>query len=155
MTDIRKRQRLLPEPNADANGGLSVPFLVNDIALLELTEELDLMEYTPVCLARNGINEAGKTLFLLSTKFITNFLKEMTPAYAYGWGATIPSPTCPLGVPTVPTILQETELRVCTAAESAAYEYGNGATYQLLDSQLCAVGATSTTYFVNIDFEVL
>ena len=33
--------------------------LVNDIALLELAEELDLEVYTPVCLAETGLNEAG------------------------------------------------------------------------------------------------
>ena len=37
------------------------PFFVNDIALLELAEELDLEVYTPVCLAKSGLNEAGKS----------------------------------------------------------------------------------------------
>ena len=71
----------------------------------------------------------------------------MTPAYAYGWGATlqVPSTDCPVGNgPAVPAILQETELRVCTADESAARG--------LVEGQLCAVSATSATYFVTIDY---
>ena len=35
---------------------------VNDIALLELDEELDLNVYTPVCLARADFTEAGMTM---------------------------------------------------------------------------------------------
>ena len=53
---------LLLEPNANADGTLNSPFLVNDIALLELAEEVDLTMYTPVCLAHTGLTEAGMTL---------------------------------------------------------------------------------------------
>ena len=35
------------------------PFLDNDIAILELEEELDLMEYTPICLAGKDVKESG------------------------------------------------------------------------------------------------
>ena len=35
------------------------PFWVNDIALLQLAEEVDLKVYTPVCLAETGLDEAG------------------------------------------------------------------------------------------------
>ena len=66
-------------------------------------------------------------------------------AYAYGWGSTgTTSPTC--ADRTFPDILQETELRICTTAESVAYNNDQG----LLDSQLCTVGATSDVYSVNI-----
>ncbi len=34
-------------------------FLDNDIAILELKEELDLKEYTPICLAGTDIKESG------------------------------------------------------------------------------------------------
>ena len=47
-------------------GHVRAPGPINDIALLELEEELDLMEYTPVCLARAGINEAGTTFHIRS-----------------------------------------------------------------------------------------
>jgi len=108
----------------DDMGAVEAPGPINDIALLELEEEIDLMDYTPVCLARAGINEA-----------------EMTPAHAYGWGATGPTAdNCATPLPT-PNILKETELRVCTEAESEFFP-----ATALLDQQLCAVGATSTTY---------
>ena len=35
------------------------PFLDNDIAILELEEELDLKEYTPICLAGTNVKESG------------------------------------------------------------------------------------------------
>ena len=35
------------------------PFSDNDIAILELEEELDLMEYTPICLAGTNVKESG------------------------------------------------------------------------------------------------
>ena len=38
---------------------LNPPFSINDIALLELEEEVDLTMYTPVCLAHTGLDEAG------------------------------------------------------------------------------------------------
>ena len=57
---------LLLEPNADALGSLSYPYSVNDIALLELAEEVDLTMYTPVCLAHTGLTEAGMTLHILN-----------------------------------------------------------------------------------------
>ena len=44
------------------------PYLVNDIALLELEEELDLNVYTPVCLARAGFTEAGMSSLNLSLR---------------------------------------------------------------------------------------
>ena len=76
----------------------------------------------------------------------------MNPAYTYGWGLTgpenyfcdniacdnLPDPA----QTTFPTILQETELRICDAGESD--DEG------LVDSQLCAVGATSAPYIVII-----
>ena len=82
------------------------------------------MDYTPVCLARAGINEAG--------------MRGM----AYGWGATGPSGNdCKDPKPTKP-ILQETELTVCSELEST----DNG----IVDGQLCAIGASSITYSVII-----
>jgi len=112
------------EPNANADGTLNSPFLVNDIALLELAEEVDLTIYTPVCLARTGLTEAG-----------------MGMAYAYGWGSTGHN-GAPCADKTYPDVLQETELRICTAAESEAFSSQGG----LLESQLCTVGATSDIY---------
>ena len=35
------------------------PLIDNDIAILELEEELDLKEYTPICLAGTGVKESG------------------------------------------------------------------------------------------------
>ena len=35
------------------------PFSDNDIAILELEEELDLTEYTPICLAGTDVKESG------------------------------------------------------------------------------------------------
>ena len=35
------------------------PFSDNDIAILELEEELDLKEYTPICLAGTDVKESG------------------------------------------------------------------------------------------------
>jgi len=115
------------EPNANADGSLNYPGPVNDIALLELEEEVDLTMYTPVCLAHTGLTEAG-----------------MGMAYAYGWGSTGPTGAPVGGVcpQAFPDILQETELTICTAAESEAYDNNQG----LVDGQLCAVGATSTSY---------
>merc|ERR1719468_1273538 len=106
---------------------LNPPFSINDIALLELEEEVDLTMYTPVCLAHTGLSEAG-----------------MGMAYAYGWGSTGPTGpavgnVCPKDFP---NILQETELTICTAEQSAAYANNQG----LVDGQLCAVGTTSSTY---------
>merc|ERR1719225_513660 len=72
----------------------------------------------------------------------------MGMAYAYGWGSTGPSGPVVNGDNTCqdprpfPDILQETELTICTAEQSAAYADNQG----LVDGQLCAVGATSTTY---------
>merc|ERR1719445_2923304 len=65
-------------------------------------------------------------------------------AYAYGWGSTgLTGPAvgnvCPKDFP---NILQETELTICTAEQSAAWPNNQG----LVDGQLCAVGATSTSY---------
>ena len=40
-------------------------FFLNDIALLELAEEVDLTKYTPVCLARAGITESGENMNVL------------------------------------------------------------------------------------------
>ena len=40
------------------------PFLDNDIAILELEEELDLMKYTPICLAGSDVKESGFTFML-------------------------------------------------------------------------------------------
>ena len=56
-------------------GQVRDPGPINDIALLELEEEIDLMDYTPVCLARAGINEAGKK-FIFSPKMSFIFLKK-------------------------------------------------------------------------------
>ena len=69
----------------------------------------------------------------------------MGMAYAYGWGSTGHN-GAPCADKTFPDVLQETELRICTAAESEAYS----AQGPLLDSQLCTVGATSDIYSVNI-----
>ena len=38
----------------------SLPFLIKDIAVLELAEEVDLTIYTPICLPRSGVTEQGK-----------------------------------------------------------------------------------------------
>merc|ERR1712037_164569 len=118
------------EPNANNDGSVNYPGPVNDIALLELAEEVDLTMYTPVCLARTGLTEAG-----------------MEMAYAYGWGFTGPSgPVNAMGDNTCgdprpsPNILQETELRICTAAEAYFTQGG------LVEGQLCTVGATSNVY---------
>ena len=66
----------------------------------------------------------------------------MNPAYTYGWGLTGPNNNCDYLPCPSSTILQETELRICNAAESD----NEG----LVDSQLCAVGATSAPYLVII-----
>ena len=99
--------------------------MVNDIALLELAEELDLMDYTPICLASAEANEAGKT------------------AIAYGWGAT--AATNCQSPPTPSNVLQETELTVgCTEAQASSIGGVDA------DGQLCAVGASSQIYRVII-----
>ena len=67
-------------------------------------------------------------------------------AYAYGWGSTGHN-GAPCLDKTFPDVLQETELTICTAAQSAAYNNNQG----LLESQLCTVGATSDIYSVNIN----
>ena len=36
-------------------------FIENDIALLELAEEVDISVYTPACLPKSGENVVGKT----------------------------------------------------------------------------------------------
>ena len=38
----------------------SLPFLIKDIAVLELAEEVDLTVYTPICLPRSGVTEEGQ-----------------------------------------------------------------------------------------------
>ena len=38
----------------------SLPFLIKDIAVLELAEEVDLTVYTPICLPRSGVTEQGE-----------------------------------------------------------------------------------------------
>ena len=38
----------------------SLPFLIKDIAVLELAEEVDLTLYTPICLPRSGVTEQGE-----------------------------------------------------------------------------------------------
>ena len=40
------------------------PFLDNDIAILELEEEVDLMEYTPICLAGTDVKESGDYIYV-------------------------------------------------------------------------------------------
>ena len=75
LISLKSLKKSFPEPNADANGALSAPYLVNDIALLELEEELDLKVYTPICLARTGLTEAGMTM--LSSKLsLIDVLKQ-------------------------------------------------------------------------------
>ena len=57
---------MFSEPNINAaDGTLNYPFAVNDIALLELEEEVDLTVYTPVCLARAGITESGENIIYI------------------------------------------------------------------------------------------
>ena len=54
------------------------PFLDNDIAILELEEELDLMEYTPICLAGTNVKESGDQIhgdFRILNEF---FLMQVT-----------------------------------------------------------------------------
>jgi len=104
--------------------GLPMPPLIdNDIAILELEEELDLREYTPICLAGTGVKESG------------------TGTVA-GWGLTRADPfTC--GIPSTgqnpfPDILQETTMRMCSDAEAAALP--------VFDNQICAVGAGTSSY---------
>ena len=41
------------------DGSPMPPFLDNDIAILELEEELDLLKYTPICLAGSNDKESG------------------------------------------------------------------------------------------------
>ena len=56
-------KNIFTDVSIDANG---MPgFFLNDIALLELEEEVDLTMYTPVCLARAGITESGENINLL------------------------------------------------------------------------------------------
>ena len=67
----------------------------------------------------------------------------------YGWGNTgvgndPGTGTCSPATAD-PNILQETQLRMCTAAESAAQGGGQG----LVDGQLCAVGTASSPYRVT------
>ena len=69
---MKKRKRCIIhslEPNANADGSLNYPGPVNDIALLELAEEVDLTMYTPVCLAHTGLTEAGINSFNISSFF--------------------------------------------------------------------------------------
>ena len=68
------------------------PFLDNDIALVELAEEVDLTMYTPICLAGSSVTESGD-------------------GTAAGWGSTGSndlSPSCPLTLADYPNILQVT-----------------------------------------------
>ena len=52
-----------PDSNIDPDTlDFNSPYSINDIALLELAEEVDLTIYTPVCLAHTGLTEAGMTL---------------------------------------------------------------------------------------------
>ena len=70
----------------------------------------------------------------------------MTSAFVYGWGST--GPLSPPGDCTpVPNedILKETELKVCSEAESEA---GHFTGTPLLDTQLCAIGASSSAFKV-------
>ena len=62
-------------------------------------------------------------------------------AYVYGWGATGPGANNCQDPPPTPTILQETVLSICSSMEGLV----------LVDSQLCAVGSSSNTYFVIIN----
>ena len=49
------------------------PFLDNDIALVELAEEVDLTMYTPICLAGSKVTESG-----LSCQIIWNNDKSVS-----------------------------------------------------------------------------
>ena len=61
----------------------------------------------------------------------------------YGWGSTGASLTDVLPPTSFPNILQEAELRVCTASEIMSIEAAAGA--QFGDGQLCTVGETGVT----------
>merc|ERR1719468_432942 len=59
-----KVAKITVHPNFDVvlnpwTGIAMPPFLDNDIAILELEEEVDLMEYTPICLAGTEVKESG------------------------------------------------------------------------------------------------
>ena len=131
---------------------------MNDIALLELEEEVDLTVYTPVCLARAGITESGENIIYihlyllhlncLSVIALCTVHPSLGTGSVYGWGNTgvgnnPDTNTCSLATAN-PNILQETQLRMCTAAESAS-QGGQG----LVDGQLCAVGTASSPYRVT------
>ena len=47
------------------------PFSDNDIAILELEEELDLTEYTPICLAGTDVKESGDFIQLYRKYLLT------------------------------------------------------------------------------------
>ena len=50
------------------------PFLDNDIALVELAEEVDLTMYTPICLAGSKVAESGLSCQIIWNieKFVSN-----------------------------------------------------------------------------------
>ena len=95
--------------------------LNNDIALLELSEEVDLKIYTPACLARTSDTDT--------------FYGEI--AYVYGWGTTSP------GRVTSPR-LREVAVPVVTPAQCSS-QITDG------DRQICAGGeANKDSCEVNI-----
>ena len=68
----------------------------------------------------------------------------------YGWGSTGASLTDVLPPTSFPNILQEAELRVCTASEIMSIEAAAGA--QFGDGQLCTVSETgvAATWVSNL-----
>jgi len=104
----------------------SLPFLIKDIAVLELAEEVDLTVYTPICLPRSGVTEQGT-------------------GSVYGWGSTGGTSLTDCAPATsFPDILQEAQMRVCTAQELQ-----NPATGQSIieDYQICYISETGSSAY--------
>ena len=60
-----------------------------------------------------------------------------------GWGSTGADPTateCEVDITSLPNILQETTMRMCSDDEAAAFPVGN--------NQICAVGTDTSAYAV-------
>ena len=69
-------KEIVRHPDYIVNPDTEQSYLENDIALLELDEELDLKVYTPVCLARAGLNEAGMTMLSLKLSLKDVLIQE-------------------------------------------------------------------------------
>ena len=125
----------------------SLPFLIKDIAVLELAEEVDLTVYTPICLPRVGVTEEGQLNIYLDSMDHKKYAILPGTGSVYGWGSTggASAGDCTPAA-SFPDLLQEAQMRVCTPQETMDPNTGQSV---LEDYQICfrSIGQTGAAAY--------